>query len=229
MEISVIIPAFNEEKRIGDFLKKLTKFLGHRDYNSEIIIVDDGSEDRTVEVVKSIESNARIVRHKTNKGKGEAIKTGIKNAGLNNVLFMDADGSAPPSQIDKILPPLEGYDIVVGSRRLENSEIIGSRMSRRKVSSLFFNNLTRFLFRLNFSDFLCGFKALRKGTSRDIFGRIGCSGWAFDVEFFILAQVLGYSVKEVPIKWITKKQSKLSLHEAVPEILKDLFVLRRKY
>ena len=212
--LSIVIPAYNEENRIGKTIDKILHYINNQKYPYEIIIIDDGSIDETVSVVmKSMEHNEHIklLNNKINKGKGYCIKKGILEANGKYVLFTDADLSTPVEEVEKLLSQLEkGYDIAIGSRSLAGSDIILRQPLYRELMGKVFNRFVRLLAVKEFVDTQCGFKLFRRDAARTIFKEQRLNGFAFDVEILYLARKNGFKIKEVPIKWINSPDSKVS-------------------
>lgn len=212
--LSIVIPAYNEVKRIGKTIDKILHYVNNQKYPYEIIIIDDGSVDETAGVVmKFIKNNEHIklLNNKTNTGKGYCIKKGILEANGKYVLFTDADLSTPVEEVEKLLSQLEkGYDIAIGSRSLAGSNIILRQPLYRELMGKVFNKFVRIFAVKEFVDTQCGFKLFRRDAARIIFKEQRLNGFAFDVEILYLARKNGFKIKEVPIKWINSPDSKVS-------------------
>jgi len=208
MTTSVIVPAYNESKRIAPFLKILVDFLKNGDY--ELIVVDDGSSDNTIEVVKKIVvsfKRLKIISYKPNMGKGHAVKTGVLAAKGEYIIFIDADGSIQPNEILKMEKMLNLYDVVVGDRSSVLSKI--KQPAVRKILGVVFNNYMETLFNVNVTDFLCGFKGFKKHAAHKLFKDLISPRWIFDVEIFYRARKNRYSIHKLPIKWVHKPDTKI--------------------
>jgi dolichyl-phosphate beta-glucosyltransferase len=212
--VSIIVPAYNEERRIGRFLEELLEFAKAQLDNYEIIIVDDGSVDNTLNVVKNIvkkDRSVRIVSYKPNRGKGFAVKTGVFKSKGEFILFIDSDGSISPEQILKMLKELEKYDVVVGDRG--HRESIIRQAKSRKIIGIIFNFYVSILFNSRVRDNLCGFKGFRRRVALELFKNLVDKKWLFDVELFYKIKKRGYSFLNIPIKWEHKTGSKISLFD----------------
>ena len=204
--LSIVIPAYNEEKRIGATLKRtLAYFADDPDRRVEALVVDDGSTDSTASLLASWQERCpqvRLLRHEQNMGKGRAVRTGMLAAGGEYVLFMDADGSTDICEIEKLLQALDdGADIAIGSRDVVGSEISKHQPLPREALGKLFNRAVRLLAVPDIADTQCGFKLFRKEAIKPLFSRQTTCGWAFDVEILYLALQMDYIVEEVPIQW----------------------------
>jgi len=210
--LSVVIPAYNEELRLPNTLKKICAFLKEQKYTSEIIIVDDGSTDGTKDISLPIPSapltEIRLL-NKKHRGKGAAIRAGTLNAQGDCILFTDADNSTPIEEINKLLPALQNFDLAIGSRHLPESDIKIKQPWYRRVISRLANRLIQHLLLPGIVDTQCGFKLLRKEAAQEILPRTTVNGWSFGMELLFIARTLGYSVKEVPVTWLDSPQSRL--------------------
>lgn len=223
-KLSIIVPAYNEEKRIRPFLADLNKFCTKNLDNYEIIVVNDGSKDRTLDILKKVNyKNFRFISYAPNQGKANAVKTGVLAAKGSHLLFIDADGATSPQEISKMIPCFENFDAVVGSRNLKESE--AHKDFQRRILSFGFNNYVSFLFGLNFSDYLCGFKGFKTDIARKLFDSLKSKRWIFDVELFCRIKKYGVSIKEIPIKWTHCDDSKMKKIDVL-KIFWQLFVLR---
>ncbi len=210
--ISIVVPAYNEEGRMEAFLGSLIAFCSKiQDFSVEIILVNDGSKDRTYEIGKELEKNNkifRVVNHPVNKGKGAAVQTGINDAKGDYVIFIDSDGSIDPSQIPPMLASLQKNDIVIGTRNHKDAEV--DRPLIRTITTKLFNTYTNLLFRLHLSDLLCGFKGFKTEIARDLFLDLISTRWLFDVEILYKAKKRGYHTAVLPIKWQHKEKGNLN-------------------
>ncbi|MFQ5953206.1 MAG: dolichyl-phosphate beta-glucosyltransferase [Candidatus Omnitrophota bacterium] len=211
--LSVIIPAYNEEKNISSTLAEISDYLANKDFSSEVIVIDDGSEDGTIEKSREFESklpNFRVIESKPNRGKGFVLKKAMPQASGDYVMFMDADNSTSIAEMDKFLPYLEKeYDVVIGSRRLKDSEIAVPESAMRIVLGNIYILLSWILLGAKVSDFNCGFKAYKREAARRIFSLQRMNDWSFDTELIFIIGKLGLKIKEVPVKWAHKFTSKV--------------------
>jgi dolichyl-phosphate beta-glucosyltransferase len=211
--LSIIVPAYNEEKKIESTLKEISGYINKRAYNCEIIVVDDGSDDNTFERAKGLASlfnNFKILKNPSNMGKGYSVRRAMLEAGGEYALFMDADNSTSIYEVDKFLPYLkEGYDVVIASRRLKDSIVPEPQPLLRAKMGQFFIFLSKVILGLNISDFNCGFKAYNVRSTRFVFELQKIYDWSFDVELLFLITKYGLKLKEVPVYWVHKSGSKV--------------------
>ncbi len=229
--LSIIIPAFNEEKRLGPSLEAIRAWLDGKPFAAEIIVVDDGSSDRTSAVARDGLAGHpafRIIRLETNGGKGHAVRTGVLASAGDIVMFTDADLATPIEELDKFLPRLdEGWDVVIGSRAVPGSDIRVRQARPRQAMGRFFNRLVRRFILKDFRDTQCGFKAFRRPAALDLFTRLRTPGFAFDVEVLVLARRLGYRIAEVPVVWRHSPPSRVRIVRSSWQMLKELWRIRR--
>jgi len=231
MHLSVVIPAYNEEKRLPRTLGNIDKYLRTRDYDYEILIVDDGSRDRTVEVAKSLASqikNLKVTGYKTNQGKGYAVRFGMLEAEGDYRLFTDADNSTSIDHIEKMWPEFErGYDIVIGSRDIKGAVLDPPQPWIRNIilgeGFKLFRKIVVGLWRVE--DTQCGFKCFTKRAAEDVFKKAIISRFAFDPEILIIGEKLGFKIKEVPIYWKNDLESKVKF-KSILKMALDLFKIR---
>jgi dolichyl-phosphate beta-glucosyltransferase len=224
--ISIVVPCYNEETRITQFLEKLVKICSSRNY--EIIVIDDGSTDGTMGVVSSIikgKKNCRVISYKNNMGKGFAVRTGVMAAKGNFIIFIDADGSIDPDEIKNMEKYAEKYDVIVGTRASKESVVDQPR--KRKLIGMMFNFSVNTIFHTGIKDSLCGFKGFKKNVARSIFKDLRSNRWIFDVEVFYKIRKKKYSMFQMPIHWIHKENSKITLFDPV-KMFFQLLVLRIK-
>ena len=203
--LSIVIPAYNEELRLRPTLNRVLDFVRLQAWDAEVIVVDDGSRDRTADIVKEYaQSNGivRLVQNPGNRGKGFSVRNGVLNARGQIILFTDADLSSPIEEAPKLLAAIEaGADIAIGSRWMR-SELQTKRQSVvRQVLGRVFNLLLRMVLRLDFKDTQCGFKAFRRGAAKAVFPLQRIERWGFDPEILFLARRAGFKTVEVPVRW----------------------------
>jgi dolichyl-phosphate beta-glucosyltransferase len=230
IHLSLIIPTFNEERRIGKSLDRILTFLQSQPYPSEIIIVDDGSQDRTVDVVQQ-RSNSnppiRIERQPHNLGKGEAIKRGMLQGSGSYLFFSDADLSVPIEALPTFLSILEnGCDVAVGSRRKPGAVLEIHQPLYRELMGKVFTWLSNWILDLRVSDFTCGFKGFRREAARELFSRQRLGNWSFDPEILYLAKLKQYRVAEIPVRWRNDRATKVRLWRDVLSSFLGLLYIR---
>lgn len=209
--ISIVIPAYNEEKRLPDTLKKIIAYFNSKNNAYEIIIVDDGSKDNTASISQNFAPTVNVIKLGQNMGKGAAVRTGMLAASGDIVLFTDADSSTPIYEIEKLLPFIEeGFDVVIGSRAIDYSQIKIHQPFYREIMGKTFNKIVQFLVIKGIRDTQCGFKLLTKNAAQTIFSKALVNGFSFDVEMLYLANKLHLKIKEVPVEWYNDEQSKVN-------------------
>jgi len=225
MRISIIIPCYNEEKRIAGTLEKIKEFIKKRKEKFEIIVVDDGSKDKTVEAVRNFDLKTKIIENEKNLGKGASIRNGMKFSKGDISLFMDADSSTEISELGKFLPYFKEYDIVIGSRALAQSEVIVPQGIIRRNMGFLAHKLIDFVLRTNIKDTTCGFKAFNKKSGDILFAKQLNNGWGFDYEIIFLADKFGFKLKQVPVIWKNDSSSKVTV-KGYLKSLSELFMIR---
>ncbi len=213
--LSIVIPAYNEEKRIGNTLDNIINYLNKKDYKSEIIVVVDGSTDSTMNVIKefgSKDSRIKATENKITRGKGYSVKKGILETRGKFALFTDADLSTPINEVEKLIHWLEkGYDVAIGSRSLKDSQVEIHQPFVRESMGKIFNKIMSLLVCKGFKDTQCGFKCFKRQVINKIFSRQIIKGFAFDVEIILIAERHGFRVKEVPVRWLNSPHSKVNI------------------
>jgi len=202
MKLSVIIPAYNEEKRLPKTLKETDEYLRNQNYDYEIIVVNDGSKDGTAKVVKDLQSqiiNLRLIDRKENKGKGYSVKEGMLSAQGEYRIFMDADNSTTIDQIEKMWPWFEkGYEIVIGSRSIKGAILDPPQPFYRRLVGEFFKYVRMIICDLWYlKDTQCGFKCFKKEVVDVIFPKLKIERFAFDVEILLLAKMHGFKINSL--------------------------------
>lgn len=208
MNLSVIVPIYNEEKNIQKNIQNFDNFLIRQNFEYEIIAVDDGSKDNTLERLKELKKNMptlKIITYKKNQGKGYAVKKGMLNSKGNYALFLDADGATAIDHLKNVWPKFnEGCEVVIASRNaLDNpgSKIIKKQAIWKQLFGRWGNRLIQLLTKINIYDTQCGFKAFTKNATREIIPKINIKRWMFDVEILIIAKNLNKKIGIIPIKW----------------------------
>ncbi len=225
-KLSVVIPAYNEAERIVGTLKSVNEFLSHQPYDSEIVVVNDGSHDNTSEVVSALSAQLprmRFIDNKHNQGKGGVVKQGMLAAMGDVRVFMDADNSTKIDEITKFIPYFDqGFDIVVGSRRIKGSNIAVHQPWIRDFLGGVFRFIVHTLVPVGVTDTQCGFKAFTEQATMKIFPKQTIYRWAFDVEILALARRAKLKIQEVPITWINDDQSHVKFSGMVKMLLEVL-------
>ncbi|MDI6717527.1 MAG: glycosyltransferase family 2 protein [Patescibacteria group bacterium] len=226
--LSVIIPAYNEAKRISLTLIDVNKHLSKANFTYEIIVVDNNSKDATKEIAERfshIIKNLRVIECPI-QGKANAVKMGMLSAKGDIRLFTDADNSTSIDQVYKMFPYFEkGYNIVIGSRDVEEAKLIPSQPWYRRLGGNIGNLVIQALLLPGIWDTQCGFKALTAEVAEKIFSMAKIRGWGFDAEILALAKTLGYKIKEIPVVWVNSPFSHVKA-SAYLEVLWEVFKIR---
>ena len=231
LDLSIVIPAFNEERRLPKTLDSIGKFLQSRAIRAEIIVVDDGSTDATSQLVAGYQKKCaglRLVSNRKNRGKGFSVRHGMLEARGEYALFTDADLSTPIEEADKLLVALkeQGYDVAIGSRAVDRSLIQIHQSAVREQAGILFNYMVRWIMGIEFSDTQCGFKAFRMDRARIIFEQQRIERFGFDPEILFLAKRHGLRVAEVPVRWSHDAATKVNVAADGLRMLLDLLVIR---
>jgi dolichyl-phosphate beta-glucosyltransferase len=230
IHLSIVIPAYNEEQRIGSTLERICVYLMQQSYSAEVIVVDDGSHDATVQIVASFCSMAppvRLLQNGWNRGKGFSVRHGFLHARGAYLLFSDADLSTPIEEVEKLFAALCGpCEIAIGSRGLPNSHIEVHQPWYREHMGRLFNKLVRVLAVRGIHDTQCGFKCFTRDSALNICRRMTCDRFGFDVEMLYLARLLGYRVHEVPVVWRNSPQTRVHMLRDPALMVYDLFHIR---
>ncbi len=218
--VSVVLPAFNEERGIERALRAVAAHLAPGGQRYEIVVVDDGSTDRTADRVETLareDSRVRLVRSLPNRGKGHAVREGVLASRGDVVVFLDVDLSTPVETLDRVWPCLDdGAQVVVGSRRMSGAEIEVHQGRVREALGDVFRRATRRLLGIPVSDLTCGFKAFKGPEGRALFRRVTLWDWSFDVEVLVAAVEAGLDVRDVPVRWRDDPDTKVRLARDLP-------------
>lgn len=231
--LSVVVPAFNERWRLPPTLIDMVDYLDQKSFRYEVIVVDDGSSDETADIVKKFErvrEQVRLIRLPRNCGKGHAVRLGMLNAKGARVLFADADGSTPISEIDRLIAALDnGADIVIGSRAMFSKDTSVKTVWYRKLLGRLFNSVVNVILLPGIADTQCGFKMFTHKASEFLFSRQQSDGFSFDVEILYIAQRAELKITEVPINWENVPGSKVNLIVDALKMFRDVFRFRVKH
>jgi len=228
--LSVIIPAYNEERRLPKTLREINEYLKKQPFESEIIVVSDGSRDRTVEVAKNLIpeiKNLRVIEFKENRGKGFGVKEGMLKALGNFCLFTDADNSTSIEEVEKMLSYFrQGYDIVIGSRDVEGAILDPPQPKIRRILGEGFKFFRKLILNLwEIEDTQCGFKCFKKEAAKKIFPKCKIDRFAFDPEILMIAKKFRYKIKEIPVYWRNDPESKVK-PKSIIKMAIDLFKIK---
>jgi dolichyl-phosphate beta-glucosyltransferase len=202
IHLSVVIPAYNEEKRIEKTLVEVLNYFKEQEYTYEIIVVNDGSKDKTEQIIKKYSfknKKLKLISYKPNHGKGYAVRTGILASKGEFILFSDADLSTPIQETERLLEAAKYCDVVIASRSVKESKI--KTVFYRRLMGLVFVMFVKILAVPGINDTQCGFKMFRKAAALKLFNQQKIDGWAFDVEVLYLARKYGYKIQELGVKW----------------------------
>lgn len=227
--LTIVIPAYNEEKRLAQTLPKIAEFIEAQDYEAEVIVVDDGSVDCTAEVVKTFSTQHPVVRliGVEHGGKGHAIKAGMLQARGEYAFLCDADLAMPISELSKFLPPQRnGYQIAIGSREVKGA-VRHNEPFYRHLMGRVYNWLVKIMAVRGFEDTQCGFKCFHHSVTYDLFGHQTINGFGFDVELLYVAQKRGYKIIEVPIHWYYQTESKVHPLRDTVRMVQDMVTVRQ--
>jgi len=231
-QISIIVPSFNEEARLPASLELIAAYVSSRNRSTEVLVVDDGSNDRTAEVAASFADripNLRVLRNGENRGKGYSVRHGMQEARGEYVLFTDADLSAPIEEADKLLSALRQYDIAIGSRALNRGLIDVHESLFREFAGIIFNRIVRIVLWLPFVDTQCGFKAFRRERCRIIFEQQRIERFGFDPELLFLARRHGLKATEIPVRWSHSPATKINMMRDSIQMFVDVFTIRSNF
>jgi dolichyl-phosphate beta-glucosyltransferase len=214
--LSVVVPAYNEAARIETSLRRLRQYLNAQPYRSELIVVDDGSQDDTARRVQHAAAagsdGLRLLRYRVNRGKGYAVRHGMMQAAGRYVLFSDADLATPIEELETLLSALRqqpNADIAIGSRDAPGSRLLKRQSIVRETGGKLFNRCVQLLAVPGIRDTQCGFKLFSRRAARDVCALCRIDNFSFDVEMLFLARRLGYTIVEVPVRWAHQEGSKV--------------------
>jgi dolichyl-phosphate beta-glucosyltransferase len=228
-ELSIIIPAYNEELRLPRTLEQIAAYANRCHREVEVLVVDDGSTDRTAAVAEAFRGKLaalRVVPNGVNRGKGFSVRHGVEQAHGRIVLFTDADLSAPIEEADKLIGALEHFDLAIGSRAVNRCLITVHQSPLREFAGILFNKIVRVILRLPFVDTQCGFKAFLRERCRIIFEQQTIERFGFDPELLYLARHHGLRAVEIPVRWGHSPATKVSMFRDSVQMFLDVFKIR---
>jgi glycosyltransferase involved in cell wall biosynthesis len=227
--LSLIIPAHNEESRLQETLQEIDQFLAKQAYSFEVVVVENGSVDRTLEIARSFEARRPYLKifHEDQSGKGRAVRRGVLEARGEYRFFCDVDFSMPISEVNRFIPPaLKDVDVAIASREAPGA-VRYNEPAYRHLAGRVFNTLVRLAALPGLRDTQCGFKCFRAPLAEEIFKRQMMMGWSFDVEVLFIAQRWGYKIVEVPIPWYFKSKSRVRMLNDSWHMALDMMAIRR--
>jgi dolichyl-phosphate beta-glucosyltransferase len=228
-ELSIIIPAYNEELRLPATLSRIAAYTRSSRRRIEVIVVDDGSRDKTVAVAEQFRNeipSLRVVSNGENRGKGYSVRHGMQEARGEIVLFTDADLSAPIEEVEKLLPAMKTNDVAIGSRAMDRSQITVHESPFREFAGIIFNKIVRLILWLPFVDTQCGFKAFRRQPCKIIFDQQTIERFGFDPELLYLARHHGLRSVEISVRWGHSPATKVSMMRDSLMMFVDVFAIR---
>ena len=234
MDISIVIPAFNENKKIPQDIRSASDFLLKNNFTGEIIVVDDGSTDNTADVAESVEMppniTLNVIRSDENRGKGYAVRTGIKSTRGDYVMFADSGNCVPFEDALRGLDMLQNdeCEIAHGSRKMTGTHILKAQNLYRRICSRFFHWLMLHFMAIpaRFTDTQCGFKIYRGEIGRNLYAQCVTNGFMFDIETIIRAGKSDYRISEFPVDWTNDRDSRLSPIRCSWELMKELILIK---
>ena len=233
-DLSLVIPAYDEAARLGASLERIFEYLKNDNVSAEIIVVDDGSSDGTSQAAETVfgrhqEVSAKVIRYHPNRGKGYAVRTGLKAAQADTALFSDADLSTPIEETNKLVAPIRQgeVDVAFGSRAIDRSLIGTHQPWRREQGGKVINFIIRKMTGLDFADTQCGFKAFNMARFRPLLDVMTIDRFGFDVEFLFVASYHGLREKEIPVRWNNVEGSKVNVVRDTRRMFTELAEIKR--
>lgn len=228
--LSIVIPAYNESARIERALERVLSCVASRRWDAEVLVVDDGSTDRTTDIVRhwmDSHPNLQLIHNEGNRGKGYSVRNGLLQARGQVVMFTDADLSSPIEEAERLLAALdEGADVAIGSRWLDKQRQTIHQPLYRRFFGRCFNWVTRKVIGLPYKDTQCGFKAFKREAAQTIFRLQTIERWGFDPEILFIARKLKYKVVEVPVTWGHDERSRISYLRDGMKMLEEMAEIR---
>jgi len=234
VELSVIIPAYNEERRLAPTLQRVVEYLGEQPWPTEVVVVDDGSSDATAELARGIIEDApipgRVLVNEHNRGKGYSVLRGMTESTGRLALFSDADLSTPIEHALDLRAAIEaGADIAIGSRALRDSDLAVPQPFLRQTAGRMFSLVQRTILGSGIHDTQCGFKMFTREAVESVFPHQQLERWAFDAELIFIALRLGFTVVEVPVRWVNSPDTKVNAFTDGMQMVADLTRIRRMH
>lgn len=227
MDLSFIIPAYNEASRIEKSLATALEYFSTQPYSWEILVVDDGSADATAEIVRGYaDRGITLLAQPRNQGKGAAVRRGMLEGKGAVRIFSDADFSTPVTETARVLDGLKGFDIVIGSRAIDTSYVQKHQPWYRETMGKIFNLLVQVVAVRGIHDTQCGFKGFTAAAAEAVFSRTKIDGFSFDVEALYIARRLGFSIKEIPVAWFNDERSTLNPISDSIKMFRELLKVR---
>lgn len=226
--LSIIIPAYNEEMRIGNTMSSIISFVDAQPFRIEVLVVDNGSTDRTAKIISDLLVKHPYIKYlyEPVRGKGAAVKNGVLSARGEYLLLCDADMAVPLSNVSKFLSHAEGvFDIVIGSREAPESNRY-NEPAFRHITGRLFNCMVQLLILPGIKDTQCGFKLFRHEVACDLFKSSTIKGWSFDVEVLYIARLRGYYIIEAPVDWYYGEFSSVNVFSDSCNMMKELLKIR---
>jgi dolichyl-phosphate beta-glucosyltransferase len=231
--LSMVVPAYNEEGRLGETLPAMWDYLQAHHPSFELIVVDDGSTDATARVVEAFAADhpgVTLISYRPNRGKGHAVRVGVQKARGDLVLFTDADLATPLDELEVLLAGLrDGHDIAIASRGIAGAQRVVRQPWYRELAGRCFNLMVRVLAVPGIHDTQCGFKLFPGPVAQDVFARYEEDGFSFDIEVLHIARRLGYRIAEIPVRWMHRDGSKVRMSRDVPRMFLSLLRIRRRH
>ncbi|PIN80794.1 glycosyl transferase [Candidatus Woesearchaeota archaeon CG10_big_fil_rev_8_21_14_0_10_34_8] len=225
MKLSIVIPAYNEEKRIKASLEKIIAYMKKERYDYEIIVINDGSTDKTKEVVLEF-NNVTVLDNPNNKGKGYSVRGGFLYAKGDWILFSDADLSTPIEELETCFRYIKEYEVIIASRNLPMSKIVVKQPLLRSNLGKIFPFFVRLLLLPGIHDSQCGFKLFSNKAAKAVAEKQKIEGFCFDAEQMFIAKKLRYKIKEIPVTWANDERSKVRIIKDSLKMFFDLFKVR---
>jgi len=228
--VSIIIPAYNEEKRLPETLEKIKNYLSGKDFEYEVLLINDGSTDDTAKTASGFSGvNVKVISNKKNMGKGYCVNKGVFEAKNDIILFTDADLSTPIDSFDRFYSLHEkGYDVVIASRAVDRKLVKKRQPWIRETMGRIFNVFVRAVTGLKISDTQCGFKSFKRAAAKEIFSKQTIFGFGFDVEILYIARLQGRKIHETAVEWYDSPGTKVSALKDSARMFIELFIIRLK-